>query len=171
MPPGSSPTYPYMLDCPLIFDSDPDAPGYYVVLTGSSGGWSGGQLFVDLENAASVSAFGETAALPSAGTNYFPVATQYQQVAHGFATVPPMTNKHETCFDRESKVLVLLYNPLLILNTITPLQAVMQTVNMCMIGNEIIQYCNAVNKGNGANDSSMISRCAACVVFHWLSHG
>jgi hypothetical protein len=158
MPPGSSPTYPYMLDCPLIFDSDPDAPGYYVVLTGSSGGWSGGQLFVDLENAASVSAFGETAALPSAGTNYFPVATQYQQVAHGFATVPPMTNKHETCFDRESKVLVLLYNPLLILNTITPLQAVMQTVNMCMIGNEIIQYCNAVNKGNGVWELSMLIR-------------
>jgi hypothetical protein len=147
--PGQSVTFSYMLDCPILLDTDPDNVGFYAVITGTNGAWTGGALYADLNSAAAINYFGESTAVPSPGTNYFQLATGQTQVANGFVQVLPLANKHEMCWDWESVVQVWMYNPTLQLTSITQQQAYLNPYNLCMLGSEIIQFLTATSLGNG----------------------
>lgn len=147
--PGPTATYGFLFDTSLLLDSDADLPGFYSVLAGNGLSWPGGVLEIELDSSSEVTAFGETGVTPSSGTNYYPIAQSSMQVAAGYATSTLMTNKHEMSWDTESEILVLLLNRTMTLNSISRSTALLMPVNVAMVGNEIIQFCDATNKGNG----------------------
>ena len=56
--PSTSQTVPFLLDLPLLSDTDTDGPGFYVVLAGAFNGWQGGALMVDAAAPATATAYG-----------------------------------------------------------------------------------------------------------------
>ena len=144
-----SATFGYLMDCPLLLDSDTDNVGFYAVLAGTNMTWGGGALEIDLSTNASITAFGETGAVPSSGTNYYVIAVNTVQAGAGYATQTLMTNKHPTSWDYESQMIVMMLNREFELTSITQQDAMYNPWNYAMVGQEIIQYCNVVNNGNG----------------------
>ena len=53
--PVGAATFGFLMDCPLLLDSDPDNVGFYDVLAGTQVTWPGGALMVDLATNASFS--------------------------------------------------------------------------------------------------------------------
>ncbi len=147
--PVGAATFGFLMDCPLLLDSDPDNVGFYDVLAGTQVTWPGGALMVDLATNASISAFGETAAVPSSGTNYYALNSSSVQAGAGYATQTLMTNKHPMSWDYESQLVVMMLNRDFVLASISQQDAMYNPWNLAMVGQEIVQYCNVVNNGNG----------------------
>lgn len=147
--PEASRTYAYLLDIPPPSDIIPDAPQFFVVLSGVTAGWKAGGLLVDISNPGDAPAFGALDETPTQGSNWFVVASGSIQVPHGFAiktldpTVTPMG------WDNKSEVIVYLMNPQITLHNADPVDMLTQALNVAYIGGEIVQFADVQDLGNG----------------------
>lgn len=145
--PGSL-TYAYLLDIPLLTDDVADTVGYYAVVTGSRGGWTGGLLDVDLAYGNDATAFGKTSTTESSGANWYQVAKSDVLIPHGFClTALPEVRPY--VWDRTSKIRVRLLYTDITFSSASEDDLLYQPINAIMVGSEILQFANATDKGNG----------------------
>lgn len=144
----SSRTYAYMLDCPLLTDTVADKPGYYVVMSGARGTWAGGTLIVDVSAGGVVSAYGLETDADNNGANWYTVVNSEEGVPHGFIMnqLGPAVPGY---WDRENTINFYLIDPDISLSSVAESDLIKNPFNLLMVGNEIIQFANATNRGNG----------------------
>ena len=145
--PASGPTYPYLLDLPLLSDSESDNIGYYAVLAESKSGWTGGVLLVDLGGGSASSAFGSSVSAVS-GSNWYTVTKNSVQTPSGFA-MSALPVAAQGTWDYISSITVRLLNTADALYNADPYDMLTQAINVAVIGDEIVQFANAVSLGNG----------------------
>jgi hypothetical protein len=147
--PSNSRTYAYMLDTPLLSDAIPDVPQFFVVLSGVTQGWKAGGLLVDLSDPGMISAYGDTAAAPTAGSNWFSAATSNVRVPHGYAMVTLDPTVKAGSWDFKSEVIVYLIDNTWVLSNADPVDMMTQPLNTCWLGGELCAFANATSLGNG----------------------
>ena len=147
-PKGSS-TIPYLIDCPLLTDSEADNVGFYAVLGGTSTGWLGGVLMIDMGQGQTVQAYNQETEAASSGANWTTLTTSSQQSPHGYAMSLLDPNCKPMMWDRVSQLTVYMRNRDFTLASATEVDLLTQPLNMCLVGDEVIQYANATDLGNG----------------------
>ena len=118
-------TVAHLMDLPILRDAD-DAAGFYVAGSGASTGWRGAALLRSRDGGLNYDAFAELldgAVIGTAGAALPPAAPEY--------------------WDEASTVTVTLLNPADQLASVTAAQ-VLNGANAAVIGNEVIQFRNAV---------------------------
>ena len=146
--PSTSQTVPFLLDLPLLQDSDRDSPGFYVMLAGAFNGWGGGTLYVDVASATIATAYGLSLATASAGSAWETVASSSINVPQGTCLTALAPKMHGCYWDRESSLLVRIANGMT-LQSAAESDILSQLLNVTVIGGEVVQYANATALGNG----------------------
>ncbi len=146
--PMSSPTYPYMMDIPLLTDTEDDNIGYYCVLAGSRAGWTGGVLLLDITDGGMVEAFGVTEPNQSTGSKWYAVSQNVVNVAHGYC-LTPLQPAVAGLWDYGSTVRVYMLNRDIDLSSANPDDMLSQPVNLALIGDELVQFSEARDLGYG----------------------
>jgi hypothetical protein len=146
--PTTSQTVPFLLDTPLLTDVDTDGPGFYVVLSGAFNGWSGGSLFVDAAAPTVSTAYGLDILTPTAGSAWTTIASNGINVPQGTALGTLAPNMVSCYWDRTSVLLVRIANGMDLVAAAED-DILVQPLNVTMIGNEVVQYANVVDRGNG----------------------
>jgi hypothetical protein len=145
--PKASPTIPYLLDTPLLTDSDTDNVGFYAVLGGTNANWAGGVLLLDISSGNTIELFGMSQNAPSSGSNWYAAAQCLSQLCHGYAFAA-LPDAIPGLWDSRP-IRVYLRN-----KDITPVSAtkdelISNLFNMALIGNEVVQFATARDLGNG----------------------
>lgn len=140
-------TYAYMLDCPLLTDTEEDKPGYYCVMSGSRGAWQGGTLIVDVSSGGTVTAYNLTEEASVNGSNWYTVTNSEEQGPHGFAMNAIGESAHGA-WDYANKINFYCINQIE-LSSVAKEDLIKNAFNLIMVGDELIQYANATDKGNG----------------------
>lgn len=146
--PQTSQTIAFMFDCPLLFDTDTDSPGFYAVLVGSFANWAGGVLYVDIASSAQANAYGKSWTNSSAGSQWIAVVGGQANVPFGVCLGTLAPGMHSCYWDRQSSILVRVSNG-------SPLQSadendmLSQSLNATFIGQEIVAYSTVAEIGNG----------------------
>lgn len=153
----SSPTTAYMLDTPLLADNATDDIGFYTVLTGSRRGWDGGSLLIDTSSGGVFEAFGVEQDNETTGSAWYILRQSQARIAHGF-TLTPLPRAIPAVWDYASKIRILLMDTSITLSSIDQGDAMGAPINTAMIGDEIVQFCNAVDLGNGIWELSVFMR-------------
>lgn len=143
----SARTYAYMLDCPLLTDTEDDTAGYYVVMAGARGSWQGGTLLVDVSTGGTVTAYGQVTEVDSNGANWYTVTTSADSAPHGFI-MNQLGSAVPGYWDRENTILFWDINQIG-MSSVAEADLIQNAFNMLMVGDEIIQFANATDKGNG----------------------
>jgi len=146
--PTTSQTVPFLLDMPLMLDTDSDKPGFYVILAGSFNGWGGGTLYVDVASASIASAYGYNWTTMSSGSAWEAVASSQINIPQGTCLTALAPNMHSCYWDRQSSLLVKINNSMT-LQSATEDDCLSQALNVTVVGNELIQYATATDLGNG----------------------
>jgi hypothetical protein len=143
----SARTYAYMLDCPLLTDTEDDKPGYYVVMSGARGTWQGGTLLIDVSSGGTVTAFGLSQDQAVNGSNWYTVTNIEESVPHGFImyqlgpAVPGV-------WDYQNTISMYVVNQIG-LSSVAKSDLIQNPFNLIMVGDELVQFANATDKGNG----------------------
>jgi Putative phage tail protein len=146
--PQSSQTVPFMLDLPLLNDTDKDGPGFYVQMAGAFNSWNGGQLYVDAAAPSVATAYGADIITPTSGSAWYLVASNSINVPQGTvlnALAPGMVGCY---WDRESSLLVRIANGMDLVSAAED-DILIQPLNATVIGGEVVQYADVVDLGNG----------------------
>lgn len=156
-PTQGSRTYAYLLDFPLLTDTEEDNVGFYAVLGGVRSGWNGGVLIVDLDSGGEVPVFGVSEPVEASGATWYIAAKNTTRAAHGFmlSALPPAM---PGLWDLASKVTVKILDPSLLLFSATRDDVLSRAINVIAIGNEILQFARAEDKGNGIWELSELLR-------------
>jgi hypothetical protein len=154
---GTSNTVPYLLDCPLLTDDADDTVGFYAILTGNRGGWAGGILDFDAAYGSTTSAYGTTSTSSGSGANWTQVASNTEIVPHGFV-MNALPDAAPFVWDLSSKLLVYLRYRDTTFASATMEDLLNQPVNAVMVGDEVLQFANVVDKGNGVWELSTLLR-------------
>lgn len=147
-PPIASITVPYLLDLPLLMDTEEDNVGFYVVLGGTRTGWNGGYLVLDMADGGVVPVFGTTPTQDSSGAEWITVAYNDEDVPHGF-TLNKLGYGHPGVWDRANRLRVRLRNAHAVIQSRTEQELLQMPVNVAVVGDEIIQFAGAIDLGNG----------------------
>ncbi|MBY0560019.1 phage tail protein [Hyphomicrobium sp.] len=143
----SARTYAYMLDCPLLTDTEKDNPGYYVVMSGARGTWQGGTLLVDVSSGGTVTAYGLTQEGQVNGSNWYTVVNAEDSAPHGFI-MNQLGPAVPGVWDVENKIMFWNVNQIA-LSSVAKSDLIQNAFNLLMVGDELIQFANATDKGNG----------------------
>lgn len=141
-------TYAYLLDLPLLSDTEEDNVGYYAVLSGTRRGWSGGALLVDVGSGGEVPVFGVSDPVEVSGATWYAAASSRESTPHGFA-LTKLGPAVSALWDYDSKLRVKLLDPETVLYSYPKDDLLARAVNVAVVGQEIIQFANAADKGNG----------------------
>lgn len=141
-------TYAYMLDSPLLTDSEEDVPGYYVVMAGTANGWNGAELVLDISSGGVVEAYGVVQDPENSGSNWYTVVDTQEGAPHGFV-LNQLGPANHGAWDYANFIRVMLLERNVTLASIAKSELIRNPFNLCMVGNEIIQFADAVDKGNG----------------------
>lgn len=146
----TSQTTAYLKDLPLLTDlEDPNQPGFYAILTGSRPGWRSGALLFDTATGNSIEVFGQVIEDGGAtGSNWVLVSAHTGQVPHGFVLSALGPADHGV-FDWHNEIVVRLRNPDMQLSTFSPSDLLRGEANLALIGDELIQYAEAEELGEG----------------------
>ena len=144
----TSQTVPFLFDCPFLLDTDPDKPGFYVVLAGAFEGWSGGQLYVDMASPTIASAYGQEIVTPTSGSAWVMISSNAINVPQGVVLNTLSPGMHACYFDRASALIVRVANGMALVNA-NESDMLVQNLNVAMIGSEVVQYAHAADLGNG----------------------
>lgn len=146
--PQASRTYAYLLDLPLLTDTEEDNVGFYTVLSGTRAGWSGGGLIVDLSSGGQVPVFEASEPVQVSGATWYVVARNNVSVPHGFA-MARLGSAVPGVWDFASKLTVRLLDPSIALFSYPQTDLLSRAVNVAVVGDEILQFARATDKGNG----------------------
>ena len=146
--PTGSPTYAYLLDCPLITDTETDNVGFYAGLIGTKSGWTGGVLMLDLGAGGSAAAFGSNTVVTSSGSNWYTAATASYLVPHGYA-MNALGSAHPEIWDDVNSIQIYLLDRDLALSSATKSDILTQGLNTCVVGDEILAFADAKDLSNG----------------------
>lgn len=150
LPPTGSRTYAYMLDLPVLQDIDPQGTaGFYAILAGSKGGWSGGNLLVDINSNSTIPVPGGSIPAPNAGAEWYAIAEGRQSTVHGFATKTLRTDVDEFGWDHLSEVYLFTIDKSYEPASATKADVLANAINVAVIGNEVVQFCDVEDKGQG----------------------
>lgn len=141
-------TTAYMLDFPLMTDDEPDDTGFYASLHGSTNGWTGGVLLLDMSSGGTVPVFDVVENPDTAGSNWYTVMESDQGAPHGFV-MNSIGAAECACWDYQTKIRVMLLNRDDTLSSVSQVELIRNPFNLIVCGDEIIQFANAVDKGNG----------------------
>ncbi|WP_113155959.1 phage tail protein [Nitratireductor sp. OM-1] len=155
--PRASPTTPYMLDTPLLSDAATDNVGFYTVLAGNRNSWSGGVLLLDITSGGTIEVFGVEEPNEAAGSKWYAIAQNTVAVAHGYA-MTALPDAVPGLWDETMAIRVFLMNNDIALASADPDDVLGQPLNMAVIGNEIVQFCNVREVGNGVWELSKFLR-------------
>lgn len=147
-PTQGSRTYAYMLDTPLLSDTEEDDVGFYTLLSGSRSGWGGGALLVDMASGGEVPVFDMANPVDVSGATWYVAARSSTNVPHGF-TLSKLANVEPGLWDYESKLSVRLLDPTQVLYSYSQSEVLQRPVNAALIDNEVVQFARAVDKGFG----------------------
>ena len=146
--PTTSQTVPFLLDLPLLTDTEVDRPGFYVALAGAFFQWQGGSLFVDAAAPAVASAFGLNVVEPSSGSLWTLIAGNSGNIPQGVILNSLSTDVKPGYWDRESVLTVRISNGIGLLSA-SESDLLNQPLNVFVAGGEVCQYANATDLGNG----------------------
>jgi hypothetical protein len=146
--PTTSQTMAFLFDCPLLSDSDPDKPGFYVLLSGAFNGWQGGGLYVDTAEQSIATAYGLSSTTTAAGSNWQQIAASQTNVPWGTALDALKPGITAGYWDRESVIHVFINNGME-LQSAAETDMLTQLLNVTFIGGELVMYANATDLGNG----------------------
>ena len=135
--PTTSQTVPFLFDCPFLLDTDPDKPGFYVVLAGAFEGWSGGQLYVDMASPTIASAYGQEIVTPTSGSAWVMISSNAINVPQGVVLNTLNAGMHACYFDRASALIVRVANGMALVNA-NESDMLVQNLNVAMIGSEVV---------------------------------
>ncbi|MCO5157885.1 MAG: phage tail protein [Aquamicrobium sp.] len=155
--PRGSPTVPYLLDVPLLSDQETDNVGYYAVLAGNRNTWSGGALLIDISSGGTVQVFGIEEANEAAGSKWYAVAQNSVGIAHGY-TLTALPRAMPGLWDDQLAIRVYMLNKEIDLASADPNDLLSQPLNMAVIGNEIVQFSQVRDLGNGIWEISKFLR-------------
>jgi hypothetical protein len=169
----TSATLAFMMDIPLLYDTDKDSPGFYVMLTGAANKWQGGGLYVDAASPSVATAFGLAMITPTSGSAWELVASSTFNVPQGIAINKLAPNMHGCYWDRETVLTVKVINGMDLVSAAED-DMLVQPLNATVIGNgpiydsggnivgrtpwEVVQYANVLDKGNGVFEVSNFLR-------------
>jgi len=156
-PPESSPTYGYLFDSPLLSDVEEDNIGFYGIVTGSRSGWPGGAVYVDEGSATSVTLFGETTIVASAGTNWGLILSGNTNILHGLTMSQLSQNARPMMWDH-IPINIYLYDQDALMASASEMDVMVMGLNFAMIGNEIIAFATATQLGSNIWQLSGILR-------------
>lgn len=156
-PPQASRTYAYMLDLPLLTDTEDDNVGFYTLLSGTRAGWSGGGLIVDLGSGGQVPVFGVSEPVNVGGATWYVVARNTVSVPHGFV-LSQLGSAVPGVWDFASRITVKLLDTSRALFSFSQTDVLTRPVNVAVIGDEIVQFARAEDKGNGIWELSELLR-------------
>lgn len=141
-------TFAYMLDLPLLTDTEEDNVGYYVVMSGTRNGWNGGELVIDISSGGVVEAFGVVEDAENTGANWYTVVDTQEGAPHGFILnrLGPAT---PGAWDYTNYVRVMLLERDIQLASVAKSELIRNPFNLVVVGNEVLQFADAVDKGNG----------------------
>jgi len=142
LPPISSAvgdTYFEVLNIPALIDRD-DRLGYYTIAAGELGGWAGGSMQRSIDD----------------GANYIEIDTFGAGAIMGELTVA-LGNALEYVTDTTNTLTVQLYGPDPVLESINAVQF-LQDYNAAIVGNEIIQFQDATDLGDGIYELTTLAR-------------
>jgi hypothetical protein len=146
--PSTSQTVVYMLDLPLLFDNEPDKPGFYAAITGAFYQWQGGSLFVDAAAPQVATAYGLNVVTPTSGSAWTVIAGNQKNIPHGVILNALTPNALPGYWDRESVLTVRMSNGMGLLSA-SESDLLIQPLNVSTAGGEVFQYANATDLGNG----------------------
>lgn len=152
-----SPTTPYLLDMPLLTDAEADTIGFYAILAGNRNSWSGGALLLDISSGGTVEVFGVTSPNEAAGSKWYAIAQSVVPIAHGFA-LTTLPDAVPGIWDTQLKVRIYMLNKEIDLASADPDDVISQPLNMAIIGNEVVQYSEVKDLGNGLWEISRFLR-------------
>lgn len=155
--PRGSPTMPYMLDIPLLSDSETDNVGFYTVLAGNRNTWSGGALLLDISSGGTVEVFGIEEPNQAAGSKWYAVAQSSVGVAHGYC-LTTLPRAVPGLWDDQLAIRVYMLNKEIDLASADPNDLLSQPLNVAVIGNEIVQFSQVKDLGNGIWELSKFLR-------------
>lgn len=141
-------TRAYMLDLPLLTDTVQDAIGYYVVLAQTKPYWGGGFLILDLTSGASIPVFGTDTTPTSAGSNWVTVAHNTTRTVHGYA-LQQLAPATPGIWDRASIIDVMMVDVSMIFQPAAEFDCLQNAINIIVVGDEIIQFADVQELGNG----------------------
>ena len=147
-PTQGSRTYAYLLDLPLLTDTEEDNVGFYALLSGTRPGWSGGALIVDMASGGVVPVFGASDPVDVSGATWYVVAENDQPVPHGFA-LSQLGPAVPGVWDFASKVRLKVLDPAQVLFSYSRDDVLSRAINVIVIGDEILQFARATDLGNG----------------------
>jgi hypothetical protein len=146
--PQGSRTYAYMLDLPLLSDTEEDNVGFYTLLSGTRQGWNGGALLVDVGSGGEVLVFGVSNPVSASGATWVVAARNTDMVAHGFS-LTKLGTAIPGVWDYANSITVRLLDTQAALFSYTQTDLLAKALNVAVVGDEIIQFANATDKGNG----------------------
>lgn len=155
--PRGSPTLPYMLDVPLLADSEDDTVGFYAVLAGNRNTWPGGVLLLDISSGGTVEVFGVEEPNEAAGSKWYAVAQSTVPVGHGY-TLTALPDAVPGLWDDTTPIRVYMLNKDIEIASADPNDILSQPLNVAVIGNEIVQFAQARDLGNGVWEISKFLR-------------
>lgn len=153
----SSLTTTYMLDTPLLTDGEADSVGFYTVITGSRRGWDGGSLLIDTSSGGVFEAFEQLDPNKATGSSWYVVQEGQTRIPHGF-TLSKLEPAVPDVWDYKNVIRILLRDTSITLSSIDQNDALGSAANTALVGDEIIQFCNAEDKGNGIWELSVLMR-------------
>lgn len=143
----SARTYAYLLDIPLLTDTEDDTPGFYAVLTGAAGTWSGGVLEIDVSAGGTTEAYGDVTPSDVSGANWYEIAESEDGTAHGFIMNELPAADHNV-WDEVNTIRFYCINGYT-LSSVTRTELIRNNFNVILVGDELIQFANAEDKGGG----------------------
>lgn len=146
--PESSLTVPYLLDTPFLSDDTDDKVGFYAILTGNKGAWPGGVLDYDAAYGSTTGAFGTSTTTSGSGANWSVVAKNDVIVPHGF-TMNALPDAAPYTWDLVNELRVYLRFRDVSFSSATREDLLNQPINAVMVGDEVLQFATATDKGNG----------------------
>lgn len=144
----SSRTVPYMMDLPLITDSEDDTTGFYATAQGNTKGWAGGTIVIDLGTGGIAEAFGSQQQAPTTGANWYSIIENSEKVAHGF-NMGQLGTAHPEMWDHVNVIRVFLSLKEAEFESLTKDDLLGQMLNFCLVGDELLQFADAKDMGNG----------------------
>lgn len=141
-------SYAYMLDIPLLSDTESDNIGFYTVMSGTRASWSGGILLVDFGSGGDVPVFGTVTPVQADGALWYNVARNDVAVPHGFA-LSQLGPAIPGVWDYKNSLTVKLLDPEVSLSSASQTDLLSKMVNIIIVGDEILQFADAIDQGNG----------------------
>ncbi len=141
-------TRAYMLDLPLLSDTENDSIGYYCVLAQSRPSWGGGFLLVDINAGGAVTAFGTSSDPAVSGSDWQTVTFNDRRVVHGHV-LNTLGSGHSAVFDYGNHIDVFLIDTSMIFDQATEGDVLQGQTNMLVVGDEVLQFTTAQDNGNG----------------------